>query len=103
MFIDRINALCDKLCVPHFSIKDLQLKSVLDADNHSFYQSTTPVHDCLDMLDKHAGIITNWRLGGELAQVGERLRRLERHLEERDTRPFFWLGADAEESMALSG
>jgi hypothetical protein len=69
----------------------------------SLFRYGTPAHDALDVIDKKVGIITRNRprmgraiYGGDLAQVGERLRRLERHILKEPAQPFFWLGAGAE-------
>lgn len=100
MMINQLNALLARLSMPQY--RPSAPRGYLDADNHYHVHTTTPVHDVLDHIDRHVGIITRFKLDGSLAPVGERVRRLERRLYLQETPPYFWLGAEAE-TLALTG
>lgn len=98
MIYDRIAALCVRMKVSMPSTLALQYDKIGQK-----YVSDTPVHDFLDTLDRRCGILTRFRPPSrELTPVGERVRRLERHLDRQITPPYFHLGAMAEE-LALTG
>lgn len=95
----RINKLLLACDLPGVKVLDLWLKTSIVEVEYGYgalktYTSTTPVHDILDRIDRAAGIITRFTYSGDLAQVGNRLARLERHVKSRECPPFFWLGAD---------
>lgn len=101
LIIDRINTLLMNIHMP--PVRDLQLKPTsMKADNNKLpvYRSMTPAHDLLDIIDKHVGIGTrNQFHNNQPAPVGERVRRLERHMNAKRAPPYFWLGSAAEELM----
>ena len=102
--LERINTILLHLHLPAVHAADLQLKpSRLDADNNVIgSRSDTPVHDLLDIIDRHVGIITRRRCDGAKTTVGNRLARLERHVQARVHPPYFYLGAEAN-NLALTG
>jgi len=103
--ISRLNLLFLSLHMPPVFPKALQLtynRTLTEHGEYGSYKSVTPVHDLIDRIDRQVGIITRYKLGGSLAPVGERLRRLERHIQAREQPPYFWLGAQAE-NLALTG
>lgn len=102
MIYDRINALLVYTHLPPIRPAAMQLdnRPLTAEDGGPFgYRSNTPVHDLLDAIDKHVGIITKFRPLArgdcELVPVGERVRRLERHIQMHEAPPYFWLGAEA--------
>lgn len=94
--IDRINSLLARLDLPTISASSLQLMYPYRQKLDGAYgpaKSYTPAHDVLDQIDKHCGIITRFMHDGSLAPLGDRIRRLERHLDSQRCRPYFWGGA----------
>lgn len=100
MIIDRINTLLLNLNMP--PVRDLQLKRTRMSGNSAVfdvYRSMTPAHDLLDIIDSHVGVMTRKQFhNNQPAPVGERVRRLERHMDAKRAPPFFWLGANAVEA-----
>lgn len=100
MIIDRINTLLLNLNMP--PVRDLQLtpSRMNSEDTRSIpFRSMTPAHDLLDTIDSHVGIRTRKNFATNApAPVGERVRRLERHMDAKRAPPFFWLGANAVEA-----
>ena len=102
MIRDRMNKLGEHVHVGPFIMPRM---GYLDLDDNYHITTTTPHHDYLDKIDKHLGIITRFTIDRSLAPLGERVRRLERHIElKKEMRypPMFWLGAEAE-GVALTG
>lgn len=94
MIVDEINELLLDLNMP--LIRNLKITGELNVDNGHKHITVTPAHDLLDKIDKHFGIITRFKLGGSLAPVGERVRRLKRRKALSECPMYFLLGADAE-------
>jgi hypothetical protein len=95
----RINTLLMALHMP--PVRNLQLQpNHMSADSNPTpmqFRSMTPAHDVLDTIDRHVGIITRNRYNTtDRAPVGERVRRLERHIKAQAAPPYFWLGIAAE-------
>jgi hypothetical protein len=103
--IDKIQRLLAFLNLPpfHYSIADPRYKKGVFTPGVKW----TPGHNVLDTIDRHAGIVTRktfesystgagytWRP----ALLGERVRRLERHVFSNPAPAYFHLGAEADKA-----
>lgn len=99
--IDRINKLLLACDMQGVRVHELHLKLGGPKGEYELYKSYTPCHDVIDRIDRATGIITRFTIKGDLAHVGNRLARLERHVKARECPPYFFLGALAENAGAL--
>lgn len=110
--IDRINGLHVYLGWPQITTTDMNHTGFLDADNNFRFGDVTPGHTILDKIDKAVGINTRKAFVTKAepeddgfvtvtgltrpALLGERLRRLERHIFNNIAPAYFHLGVEAE-------